>query len=47
MEPVIRLCRATMNNEMEKVDKMIDNLGITLKKQERELQGKDLMKMVF
>ena len=23
MEPVIRLCRATMNNEMEKVDKML------------------------
>ena len=31
MEPVIRLCRATMNGEMEKVDKMIKTLGITLK----------------
>lgn len=31
MEPVIRLCRATMNGEMEKVNKMIDNLDITLK----------------
>ena len=47
MEPVIRLCRATMNGEMEKVDKMLINLDITLKSEERGLQGKLLMKNVF
>jgi len=47
MEPVIRLCRATMNGEMDKVDKMISTLGITLKAADRELQGKHLMKNVF
>jgi elongation factor 2 len=47
MEPVIRLCRATMNGEMEKVDKMLGNLEITLKSDERQLQGKHLMKNVF
>jgi elongation factor 2 len=47
MEPIIRLCRATMNGEMEKVDKMLINLEITLKSEERQLQGKHLMKNVF
>merc|ERR1719454_1631944 len=31
MEPVIRLCRATMNGEMDKVDKMLPNINVTLK----------------
>eukprot|EP00356_Strombidium_inclinatum_P009209 CAMPEP_0170492530 /NCGR_PEP_ID=MMETSP0208-20121228/12380_1 /TAXON_ID=197538 /ORGANISM="Strombidium inclinatum, Strain S3" /LENGTH=816 /DNA_ID=CAMNT_0010768283 /DNA_START=89 /DNA_END=2539 /DNA_ORIENTATION=+ len=47
MEPVIRLCRATMNGEMEKVDKMLKTLEINLKSEERQLQGKHLMKNVF
>lgn len=47
MEPVIRLCRATMNGEMEKVNKMIVTLNITLNSDERNLQGKHLMKNVF
>jgi len=47
MEPVVRLCRATMNGEAEKIDKMLGNLEITLKSAERELQGKHLMKNVF
>ena len=47
MEPVIRLCRATMNGEMDKVNKMIDNLGIVLKADEKGLSGKLLMKAVF
>jgi hypothetical protein len=37
MEPVIRLCRAAMNGEMDKVDKMIGTLGIDLKSAERDL----------
>merc|ERR1712086_382774 len=47
MEPVIRLCRATMNGEAEKIDKMLTNLEIKLSNEERELQGKHLMKNVF
>jgi len=47
MEPVIRLCRATMNGETEKIDKMLASLEITLKSDERQLQGKHLMKNVF
>jgi elongation factor 2 len=47
MEPVIRLCKATMNNEMEKVEKMLKTLEITLKSEELKLQGKHLMKNVF
>jgi len=47
MEPVIRLCRASMNGEMEKVDKMLGTLEITLKADERNLQGKHLMKNIF
>jgi len=47
MEPVIRLCRATMNGEWEKIDKMLANLNIVLKADERSLQGKLLMKKVF
>jgi elongation factor 2 len=47
MGPVIRLCRASMNNEMDKVDKMLTTLDITLKADERTLQGKHLMKNIF
>jgi len=47
MEPVIRLCRATMNGEMEKVEKMLTSLEIVLKTEEKTLQGKLLMKAVF
>merc|ERR1719387_1725193 len=36
-----------MNGEMEKVDKMLGTLEITLKADERNLQGKHLMKNIF
>lgn len=47
MEPVIRLCRASMNGEWEKIDKMLTSLEIELKSDERKLQGKHLMKNIF
>ena len=47
MGPIIRLCRASMNGEMDKVDKMLTTIGITLKADERTLQGKYLMKNIF
>jgi elongation factor 2 len=37
MEPVIRLCRASMNGEMDKVDKMLVTLELSLKTDERTL----------
>jgi elongation factor 2 len=36
-----------MKNEMEKVDKMLGTLEISLKTDERTLQGKHLMKNIF
>lgn len=47
MEPVIRLCKATMQGEMEKVNKMTKSLGLQLKNDDLALQGKHLMKKVF
>lgn len=47
MMPVIKLCRASMNGEMDKVDTMLKGLNITLKADERNLQGKHLMKNIF
>jgi len=47
MEPIIRLCRASMNGELDKVDKMMETLGLALKGDERTLQGKHMMKCVF
>jgi elongation factor 2 len=47
MMPVIKLCRASMNGEMDKVDGMLSGLNITLKADERNLQGKHLMKNIF
>jgi hypothetical protein len=37
MEPIIRLCRAAMNGEMDKVDKMMGTIEISLKADERNL----------
>jgi len=47
MAPVVQLCRATMNGEMEKVEKMTKSLNINMKQDELKLQGKHLMKNVF
>ena len=47
MEPVIRLCKATMGGEMEKVNKMTKALGLSLRNDDLTLQGKHLMKRVF
>jgi hypothetical protein len=47
MMPVIQLCKATMNGQLEKVTSMTKSLGITMKADEMKLQGKHLMKNVF
>jgi elongation factor 2 len=47
MEPIIRLCRNIMDNNKEAVWKMLGHLEITLKNEEKEMQGKPLFKLVF
>ena len=42
MEPVIRLCRASMNGEMDKVDKMLGTLEINLRLK-RELSKESIL----
>jgi elongation factor 2 len=47
MAPVIQLCKATMQGQLEKVTTMTKQLGIVMKGEEMKLQGKHLMKNVF
>jgi elongation factor 2 len=47
MEPIIKLCRNVMEGNKEAVWKMLTHLEIVLKQEEKEMQGKDLMKAVF
>jgi len=47
MRPVIMLCRNIMDGKMDAVNKMLTQLGITLKTEEKHKQGKDLFKCVY
>jgi elongation factor 2 len=47
MDLVIRLTRSVMDENHEVVDKMLGNLNITLKTDEKEKKGKDLFKCIF
>jgi hypothetical protein len=47
MAPIIKLSKATKNNELETVTKMTSNLNITMKADELKLEGKYLMKNVL
>jgi elongation factor 2 len=47
MDPIVKLCRAIMNNNKERVAKMTKALGIELKESEKEMEGKQLLKRVF
>jgi elongation factor 2 len=47
MKPIIMLCRNTMEGKMDQVLKMCEQLGLTLKTDEKEKRGKDLFKCVF
>jgi elongation factor 2 len=47
MEPVIRLCRNIMDGNRDAVFKMLNNLEIVLKTEEKDLEGKALFKNVF
>ena len=47
MDPIVRLSRAIMNNNLERVWKMLKALNITIKEAEKEKRGKELFKLVF
>jgi len=47
MKPVITLCRNIMDGNLDIVWKMVETLGITLKNDEKQLQGKLLMKNIY
>ncbi|KAH3758054.1 elongation factor 2 [Pelomyxa schiedti] len=47
MEPIVKLCKALIAGEHVVYDKMLAAIGITLKAEERDLNGKDLMKVVM
>lgn len=47
MSPIIKLTRAIMNGEESKIDKLLEKVAVSLKKDERALEGKKLLKKVF
>ena len=47
MEPIVRLCRNIMDNNREAVWKMCTTLDVALKPEDKDKQGKDLLKAVF
>lgn len=47
MEPIIRLCRNTMEGNTDAVNKMLGHLEIVLTAEEKLKQKKDLFKCVF
>ncbi len=47
MDPIVKLCKVIMNNNKEKAFKMCDSLGIKMSNEEKELEGKPLLKRVF
>jgi len=47
MRPVIQLCRNVMDGNKEQVWKMLESLNITLKTDEKTLEGKALFKNIF
>jgi elongation factor 2 len=47
MKPIIMLCRNCMDNKFEAVFKMLEQLNIVLKADEKEKRNKDLFKCVF
>ena len=47
MTPVTQLARNIMDENLDKVWKMVESLGISMKNEEKEKRGKDLFKCVF
>ncbi|GES93961.1 elongation factor 2 [Rhizophagus clarus] len=47
LDPIFKLFDAIMNSKKEEITKMLDKLEITLKSNEKELEGKPLLKVVM
>lgn len=47
MDPVVKLANAVMNDQKERVWKMLTALNINIKESEKEKQGKELLKLIF
>jgi len=47
MDPVVKLANAIMNNQKERVWKMLKGLNIPIKESEKEKQGKELLKLIY
>jgi elongation factor 2 len=47
LEPIKAIFQATMNNESAKLEKMLTSLNIVLSSEQKQLQGKPLMKAVM
>eukprot|EP00828_Plagiopyla_frontata_P040441 TRINITY_DN548_c0_g1_i9.p1 TRINITY_DN548_c0_g1~~TRINITY_DN548_c0_g1_i9.p1 ORF type:complete len:838 (+),score=120.31 TRINITY_DN548_c0_g1_i9:135-2648(+) len=47
MEPLVRLARAIIEGNMDQMDKMLKVVEVQLKQEERELHGKELLKLVM
>jgi elongation factor 2 len=47
MDPIIRLVRNIMSNNKEKVFKIVEDLGIPMRQDEQQLEGKNLLKNIF
>jgi elongation factor 2 len=47
MRPVIQLCRNVMDGNLDQVWKMLESLDITLKTEEKTLEGKALFKNIY
>lgn len=47
MEPIIRLVKNIMSDNKEAVFKIVANLGITLSKEEQQLEKKNLFRNIF
>lgn len=47
MDPIIKLMKKIMEGNKEAVYKIIEKLGVTITNEEKEQEGKDLMKTIF
>jgi elongation factor 2 len=47
MEPIIKLARSIIEGNTEQMDKMMKSVGVALKSDEKEIVGKQLLKVVM
>lgn len=47
MDPIVKLTRATMNNDIEVRDKLLASIGVEIKGEAKEYTGKALNKYIM